>query len=190
MVAKRPAQALREILKDREIGPSAFGEMVGGDYQLAHRWLSGKGFDKNPRNQRRAAKALGLPSDYFQWTDEALVAERDRQKVFDTFCTETELGRSMTDNERASLATHRFYGGRASVGYYQTALGLYRGIIPPHLRDETIRINKEADDEIARKSTEKKPAFVQKADKPLSTDEEPPRRPTNGHKRGKPSPKK
>lgn len=190
MVAKRPSETLREILNERGITPTAFGESVGGDYLLAYRWLSGKGFDENPRNQKRAAKALDLPLDHFQWADEAQLAERDRQAVFAKFCTDTELGRSMSDKERASLGSHRFYGGKASVSYYQTVLGVFRSNVPPHLLEETVRMNDAADDEIARRTAEKKRP-------PLGKGSEPPKPPTKGppsrttrHKRGKPKPKK
>jgi hypothetical protein len=190
MVATKPSVALREILEARGIGPVAFAEMLGEDYQVIYRWLKGGGFDRNPRNQKRAALALSLPPDYFQWADEAAVAEADRKKVFQQFCTDTELGRGMSDNERASLDSHRFYGGKASISYYQTTLGVYRGNVPLDQRDEAMRINKAADDEIRAKSSPKIETSAEDDDKALSTSAKRSPKRTKRDKRPKPKQKK
>jgi hypothetical protein len=148
---KRPGEQLAEILKERKISTTKFGEDAGGDYQIARRWIRGVGFDRNPRNQRRAAKLLKLPTNFFAQFGVVEDAQRKAQTIFEKFRA-TELGQSMTEDEQAMLASVRFFGrNRPTVAYYQGHLGLLRNQFPESAVEEVIRINNAADQEIQGK---------------------------------------
>lgn len=146
---------LEQLLLQRGITPTEFGRMLESDYLLARRWIKGKGFDKNVRNQARAAKLLGVPSNYFRSPDEAERRETMRRREFDKFCT-TELGQSMSVEEYASLnSIQLFIDAYPTVAYYQIQLGLLRGNLPRAIADEATRMNDRADAELAKGRSEK-----------------------------------
>jgi hypothetical protein len=150
-MAKTPAERLREILVQRKIGPTAFGKLVDEKYQTANRWRRGQGFNKNRRNQKRAAEALNLPLLYFSQLDQAEQAESDRKKVFDEFCL-TELGASMTAEEHAISNSVQFFGDIGpTVLYYQLHLSILRNAITKKQAAKALKINEAADLEIEQR---------------------------------------
>jgi len=149
-MAKTPAEVLKEILERRGIGPTAFSKMVEEEYQTVNRWRRGEGFNKNRRNQSRAALALKLPPDYFTQPERAELAESDRREVFEKFCA-TELGASMTPEEHAISNSVQFLGTiRPTVAYYQLHLALLRNDITAVQASKALKINEAADRELAQ----------------------------------------
>jgi hypothetical protein len=149
-MAKTPAEVLNEILQERGIGPTAFSKMVDEKYQTVNRWRRGEGFNKNLRNQKRAALALKLPPDHFTQPEQVERAESDRREVFDKFCA-TELGASMTAEEHAISNSVQFLGDiRPTVAYYQLHLALLRNDITAVQASKALKINEAADREIAQ----------------------------------------
>lgn len=106
----------------------ALADKLGTTYVTVNRWTNGKGF--NDDNQRRVARALRLPEDYFASPDLAATRERQREAAFAAF-TATELGKSMSDNERRTLGDVRFFGSRPTPELYASWLLSLRGMAKP-----------------------------------------------------------
>lgn len=106
-MAATPGELLREALERADSSPTELGKKLGftTPYQTVKRWIDGRGF--NPENQRKAAIALGLPSNYFEQPDDAARRERHRLRIFAEFLR-TEIGALTTPEQRRVLESVRF----------------------------------------------------------------------------------
>lgn len=77
---KEAGEALSRILRERGIGRTQFGEMVGRRYVIVNRWCNGYGFDLD--NQRIAAAAIGVPVAEFGEPPVAPPTARDLLREF------------------------------------------------------------------------------------------------------------
>lgn len=118
MIAATPGELLREALKRAGTSPTELGKRLGfvTPYQTVKRWMDGRGF--NVDNQRKAAEALQLPSNYFTQPDIAAARERYRLRVFSDFLG-TEIGQRASAEHRRILESVRFPGEQLpSVNLY------------------------------------------------------------------------
>jgi transcriptional regulator with XRE-family HTH domain len=124
-----PGELLREVLGRTGTTPTELGRRLGYStaYITVNRWINGRGF--NAENQRKAAEALGLPSNYFVQPDTAANRERARLRIFAEFL-HTEIGQQTTAEQRRILESTRFPGELApSVNLYAAwALALQQRI--------------------------------------------------------------
>jgi hypothetical protein len=106
-MAATPGELLREALERADITPTELGKKLGYTmpYQTVKRWIDGRGF--NAENQRKAALALELPSNYFEQPDMAAARERHRLRIFAEFLR-TEIGQQTSPEERRILESTRF----------------------------------------------------------------------------------
>lgn len=143
-----PGEILKALLSERKIKQSDLAARLRVKYLTVHRWQEGEGF--TPANQSRVCRELGLDPEYFSAPDEAASREAVRANVFAAF-RDTDIGRSMDDDEMVTLDRFRVYFAPPTVALYQSMLLGLRGLISRDQIQPAAEEN-EAIDQAARKA--------------------------------------
>jgi hypothetical protein len=152
-----PGERLKRILDERNLGKSKLARLivteVGGAcaYHNVHRWTLDREF--TPRNQERAARALGLAPDYFTAPDAAEQRERHAREVFETFL-QRPLAQLLTPGELDILASMKFTDPaiRPTVALYETFAAFLRGLVTAEEIADVAAHNAELDRTVSGKS--------------------------------------
>lgn len=154
-----PGELLSRILRQRGLTKSGFARSVRDSsgrecaYHNVYRWCRDQEF--TPDNQQRAARALGLPGDFFQRPDAAEERTRETEEVLELFLRTRPVAQSLTREDLRILSSIRFSDPepRPTVAFFESVSYALRGLI----REDEVRALALKNHELERTPPEKGP---------------------------------
>ncbi len=130
-----PGELLRRLLDERGLSKSGFARAVRDTtgqecaYHNVYRWCRDREFTLD--NQRRAARTLGLPLDYFARPDAAAERDRETRETLELFLATRPVAQSLTPEQVEVLRSIRFPtdADHPTVSFFESVAFALRGLI-------------------------------------------------------------